>query len=326
VNFQIAGRPVDVLIVLDRSESMAASDLWIPMGEAITEVTAQTDSFVNYGLMTFPITTPSREQCVTGGVNIPIGPFNAANIADLVGGGPNDLGTEYGTPTAATLYTSKGYIDSVNDGNPKVILLATDGAPNCNEDGKDVNTCRCTAMQGNDGPCSAAMWCVDDEASAAVAGAIHASGTDVYVMGISEAMEWEDVMNGIASNGGTGEYIPAETPDQFVSALMSIVSEVIVCEFEVDWETLAGNIDQDPTKVNLFCKQTAEESENQDPVNGNVIPGNEGCTADGGGWMWTDDTHTKIKMCDETCDELKSGQCPVISASFGCDTVSPPVV
>jgi hypothetical protein len=268
-------------------------------------------------LMTFPFTD---EECSPGDIQIDIAPENAANIADVVGGGPNDVGCSLGTPTADTLRLAKTYLSAIDDGLEKYVLLANDGAPNCN-DSLSASTCRCSVNLGGMGSCPA-QWCLDDEDTINAAMELYDAGFPVYVLGIGDSMQWDDVMNAIAYAGGTGQYIPADS-DQLTSTLKNIVGEIMSCEFEVDWDSLAGNALKMPDKVNFYCKQDINEPSNPDPTTGNVIPMNPDCAAGEWGWTWTDDTATTIRMCEASCDAIKKGQCPVVSATFGCATIVP---
>ena len=311
-HFEITGRIVDMLIALDRSESMAQSNLWRPMGDALRQVTAQTEGSVNFGLLTFPFT---NEECSPGDILLDVAPNNAAAIGAVVGGGADDVRTAYGTPTAESLRVAKTYLDSIDDGHDKFVLLATDGAPNCNSN-LDATTCRCSVG----GSCMENWWCLDDADTTAAAAELSNAGYPVYVLGIGDSMQWEDVMNSIAAAGGTGEYIPADS-SQFTDVLMDIVGGILSCDFDVDWSTLSDDVNRDPDKVNLYCKQTAEEPTNNDLATGNVIPQNSGCANGANGWSWTDDTATTIHMCDETCEAIKNNACPIISATFGCASI-----
>jgi hypothetical protein len=261
------------------------------------------------------------EQCTSGRVLLDIAPENAAAIADVVGGGPNDVLTALGTPTAVTLETAKPYLDGVTDGLDKYVLLATDGAPNCDPTAA-FEGCRCTGMVTPGAPCSTDWWCLNDQNTIAAAEALYLAGYRVYVLGIGDSMEWGDVMDAIAFAGGTGQYIPADS-QEFEDKLTEIVGGIMTCEFDVDWESLPPLTNKDPDKVNFFCKQNQDEPNIKDPAKGtvNVIPGNPDCANGKTGWTWTDDTNTAIKMCEDECTKLKSGGCPVITAEFGCSTV-----
>src|SRR5262249_52011866 len=58
---------------------------------------------------------------------VPVGAGNARAIAGAISGtGPNG-----NTPTRDAITTGAAYLMSVADSNPKYLLLATDGLPNC---------------------------------------------------------------------------------------------------------------------------------------------------------------------------------------------------
>ncbi len=314
-NFMVEGKMVDLLIVLDRSSSMSQDGLWIPMGDALTDVTAATEEGVKFGLQVFPYPSGGNSSCDVGDVLIDIGPGHAVDIAAVVGGGPEDVQTQPGTPTAAALRVAKDYLDTVQDGLDKYVLLATDGAPNCN-DQLDTATCVCSLTMGGGGCTS--PWCLDNEATAAAAAELYASGYLVFVLGIGDGMQWSDVLNQIARAGGTDEYIPAEVTD-FSETLSDIVGGVITCDFDVDWSSLADNADPNPSKVNFYCKQSPAEPNDNDPQTGNILLFNDACADGNGGWTWKDDD--TVEMCPDTCDLVKKGGCPVLSATFGCETV-----
>lgn len=318
VDFAITGRVIDMLIVLDRSASMDSSRLWQPMGSALTRVTAATEEGVDFGLLTFPFT---NDECAPGDILIGIGDGNSAAIADVVGGGSNDVGTAMGTPTAASLRVAKAYLDTVTDAHTKYVLLATDGAPNCNA-AADVSTCICSPPRTSrePGQCTDSKWCLDDADAVAAAAELFAAGYQVFVLGIGESMEWETVMNAMAQAGGTTEYIRGES-DQLEAQLTDIVGGVLSCDFDVDWAILAENAVADPNLVNLYCKQSAEEPNNDDLATGNALPWYDDCATGGAGWMWKDTSYSSIRLCPDTCSAIKEGGCPVISATFGCKSV-----
>ena len=136
---------------------------------------------------------------------------------------------------------------------------------------------------------------------------------------IGESSEWAEVMDNIAEAGGTEQYIAAES-DEFVDVLMDIIGGIISCEFDIDWESLADDVDTDPSKVNFYCKQSLNEENNDDIDTGNIIPFDEGC-ADGSGWDWVDDTFSAVIFCPDLCTKLREGGCPVVTATFGCETI-----
>jgi hypothetical protein len=213
-----------------------------------------------------------------------------------------------GTPIAATLNSALVYLAGVTDENERYVLLATDGAPNCNSS-LDGSSCTCTSDN-----CSVnELNCLDDTATYAAATALDAAGYPVYVLGIGGSSDWTSVMNEISTSGGGETYMVADTAG-FLSALQDITGGVVSCEFDVDWDSLDVGTSTDPTLVNFYCL----EDETDSPSLTNVIPFNEGC-ASGEGWDWVDED--TVTFCATTCQELKDGACGVVKATFGCETV-----
>ena len=300
-SFNIAGVNVNMLIVLDRSNSMCNQDLWPEMTSAIVSLTEAVEIQVNFGLAVFPslLCEGTTNQCsATSGTLVPIGVETAGEIADQITGG-GDIGCCGGTPTALALGGASDALGATADELQKYVLLATDGAPACNPE-LDGDTCECITDPPN---CDITnLNCLDDIEAIAAAGSLAAEGYPVYVIGVGDSIAWNTVMNDIAEAGGTGTYYPAEDPDALAAALQEIVGEVITCEFDIDWASVPD--EADPTQVNFYGDDV-------------VIPYDEDCT-DGAGWNWLDsDT---VVFCDEACQQLKDGFWETVSAKFGCDS------
>jgi len=310
-NFTIAVRPVDMLIVLDRSNSMCDDGYWDPLGKALKQVIQQMKNKIRFGLIVFPTLDcmGSTQQC-DGPVEtseIPraqIGGSDAWISANL---GPGGVGCCGGTPTAETFLTSLKYLDTVNDGYDKYVLLATDGAPNCNA--TLTVPCRCTTSDCTGNP----EMCLDDQATTSAAAELFQAGYPIYVLSIGSMSQWADVMNAIAASGGTGTFYDAQSSD-FLDTLNTITGKVVSCDYDVDWTTLPPNASTDPSLVNLYCKVKDTDPVSED----NIVKQDKGC-ANGGGWDWSD--QDTVTFCQDACDKLKSGACKIITATFGCKTV-----
>ncbi len=313
-SFNIAVQPVDILIVLDRSSSMTDQGLWAPMCQAITHLTSQTADDVNYGLMVFPdLDCSAGNQCIAPtDPRVSIGADNAALIASELSDQGVGTCVAGGTPTAATLQQALGVLQSVNDEHSRYVLLATDGAPNCNE---NLSCDDCTVVHPYS--CGGPAHCLDDEQTTAAAADLAAAGFPVYVMGLGTVVKWQEVMNAVAAAGQTENYYRADDPAQFLAQLEEITAKVASCDFRVDWEDLPSYASADPAKVNLYCKEKADDPATPQ----NRIGYDDGCGA-GAGWTWLDDN--RLRLCDAACEALRGGACGAISATFGCESV--PVV
>jgi len=316
-NFEITGNVVDMLIILDRSNSMMPTwpatgpDLWTPMGNAITEVTGLMEGQIEFGLLLFPAITCSGtlDQCQAPTTpQIPIGMADSAQlIADHVGGGTSDVGVCGGTPVASSLQAAVSYLPTVDGDNDRYVLLATDGAPNCNE--SLTYPCECTS----DNCDLNALNCLDDTNTYSAAADLAAAGYKVYVLGIGGSAAWATVMEEIADQGD-GEYYAVADSTDFLDALQSITGGVVSCEFDLDWDSLEDDASSDPSLVNFYCKEDPSDEIGDD----NLVGFDEGC-ANGGGWDWVDDD--TVVFCDGACQDLKDGLCPVVTATFGCESI-----
>jgi hypothetical protein len=314
-DFEISGNVVDMLIILDRSNSMKPGwpepNLWNPMGQALTQVTQQMEGQIEFGLMLFPALTCAglNNQCAAPETpQIPIGTADAAQqISSAVGGGSNDVGVCGGTPVADSLDAAGTYLPTVDDENEKFVLLATDGAPNCNE--SLTYPCECTSNNCdlND------LNCLDDENTYAAAAALAGAGFSVYVLGIGGSADWATVMQNIADQGA-GEYYAVADSAQFLDALQEITGGVVSCEFDVDWESLDQTASDDPTQVNFYCKEQIGDEIGPD----NLIGYDEDCEQ-GVGWDWLDED--TVVFCEQACQDLKDGVCAEVTATFGCESV-----
>ncbi|MCP4601404.1 MAG: VWA domain-containing protein [Proteobacteria bacterium] len=314
-NFVISAAEVDMLIVLDRSNSMYDGDLWTEMGNALVEVTSKMQDYINFGLMLFPsldcINEPPKSQCsMPSDAHVEINQADAIQaIADTVD--PTDgVGCCGGTPTGAALDSARTYLNSVEDELDRFVLLATDGAPNCNSDINE-NSCKCTALDPEDCDITK-LACLDDSKSYDAAFELYNSGYKTYVIGVGGTIEWQDVMNGIASAGKTEQYYPATDATELLNAFEAITGAIINCEFNIDWTSIPEDASEDPDKVNFYGIVDSDEE---------VIVYDEGC-AKGVGWNWVDEDAGIVLFCDGACSLLKAGHWDEVRATFGCESTS----
>ena len=210
----------DVLLVLDKSASMsgwtkaptagASSTRYKDVVAALNQVLPQTDATVNWGLELFPGTAGG---CTPGAVNVTIKPQNASAVAAAYA--PNVVIPGGLTPVTASLANAVKSLVTLDDDNPKYIVLATDGEPNCN-----------TGL-GFDA----------DNAAEAIRAAKDA-GIPVFVISLSSDGS-PDTLNKMALAGGKPlddpktKYYKAETTDDMVAVMNAIHKEVATCQFKL---------------------------------------------------------------------------------------------
>ena len=294
-------QPANVLLVLDRSGSMAddiaedckclnagnsgsrncedqsaCTDRWSTVSSAINTTVSSTPD-IKWGLKLY--TTPSasdRDVCaVNNQVEVPVGADSANAINQAIEGtGPNNY-----TPTAQAIKAAVAYLKTLNDQSNKVILLATDGKPNCPSGGR-------SADDNVDGTLAEITAAKD-------------AGFLVYVIGIGPSV---GNLNNFAEAGGTGQYFPATSPQDLADALAKISSVVASCTF-----TLASlPKEADLTNVGVYLDKNLVK---QDADNG---------------WSFGANSQT-IVLNGEICDKVKSGEATTVQVVFGCSS-PPPVI
>jgi len=237
--------PTDVLLVLDRSGSMnfsitedccctaicqqtvkfklcantgSCTERW-PALTAAVNTTVKNTSGINWGLKMFS-TRGAVDSCtVSDGVEVGTGGGAAAVESAIAAASP--LGS---TPTAKAITTATAYLRAVNDGNNRVILLATDGEPNCKPGSSDPST-------------------ADVAGTTAALQAALAAGFKAYVIGIGPSV---GNLDNFARAGGTDHYFPASSADDLASALAAISKAVSSCTFTM------SQLPPDPNNVAVY--------------------------------------------------------------------------
>lgn len=220
--------PPDLLIVLDRSGSMnqdsagtmlTAGDpntKWALMTAAIKNVVNASETMVNWGLKFFATGTGS--SCTVGnGAAVDPMPMTAAMIAAAIDAPANQPATR--TPTRAAETSAGMYFAGRTNANPKYILLATDGEPNCAESGS-----------GN----------VDGPGAIAAVAAVLAMGFPTFVIGIAAdaeagtTLEGMAVAGGVPRAGGNPSYYSVSTTADLQAALTAIQAmTALPCQFQL---------------------------------------------------------------------------------------------
>jgi hypothetical protein len=281
--------PPDVLLVLDKSGSMAnepdgtscrggcgGHSKWAQLTAAIDQVVGLAPS-VNWGLKLFA--TPNNGCAVDDGVEVPVGPSNAATITSAIARA--QLGSR--TPTRFAESAGAAYLATLTDQRPKYLLLATDGLPNCD-------------------PANSSTM-ADDSAGAeqAVADALGA-GFPTFVIGIGNTMA-ETTLNHLALKGGVPQQGAATSFYQVgdtagLEAAFGRILGSVSCVFE-----LPPPINSLESNDNIVVR-----------VNGVVLPLDPN-HADG--WDYTMGT-TQIQIFGPTCDALMAARTGTVGVQFIC--------
>lgn len=223
-------KPADLLLVLDRSSSMTramdsssdceanatnCSQRWATMTTSLTAVLGNSPAEVRWGLKfytspggTGTSTRRSGNCTVSSGVEVAVGPSTAAAIENQI----DQVSPANYTPTRLAIEAAMAYLNTLGDGNPKYILLATDGEPNC--------------MPGADSISDS-----DLAGTIAAVKAAAAAGYKVFVIGVGPET---GNLTDMAQAGGTDRFYPATTPAELSSALTTIVGTVAAgCTYQI---------------------------------------------------------------------------------------------
>jgi hypothetical protein len=281
-------RAVDVLLVLDRSQSMTYSiaedcscasagsgspcndttnctTRWDAVNAALGTTLAGTGG-INWGLKLFGPTTGTT-CAISSTVEVPVSAGSADTIMQRVGAANFSLGT----PTAATLVAATSYLSSLGDTNQKAILLATDGEPNCGGSPANLNTS-------------------DLAGAAAAASQALTAGFPVYVVGIGPNLS---DLTQLAIAGGTRDYIPASSPQQLLDAFSAVANGAGSCEF------VASTVPPDPGNLAVYVDQQLVSPSPSD------------------GWSFGSST-ASVVLGGRYCDRVLAGESVMVQILYGC--------
>ncbi|HEY2900559.1 MAG TPA: VWA domain-containing protein [Polyangia bacterium] len=286
--FGLATVPPDLLIVLDKSGSMTDTpdgmmcdsgscgpmSKWAEITAAINQVVAATEASIRWGVEFFP----DDESCAVESVPAaPIADNNGAAIAAAIAA----TGPEGGTPTRAAVMSGSAYLTALHDPNPKYILVATDGFPNC--------------MEG-----AISDLASDADGTIAAIADSAASGIPVFVVGIGTFAESTATLTAMAVAGGEPQaadprYYQVSSTNDLVNVLGTIGGMIGSCSF------VLASAPPDLGNVSVVA----------DGIN---VPKD---TTHTNGWDYGTG-QMSVQLYGQWCDQSKAGSLKDIEAVFGC--------
>ncbi len=302
---------VEVMLVLDRSNSMTTTGLWPKIQDAVLQIVTQTGARVHWGLMLYPdpdFCDPDDimplDECAA-----PTRP--SVDIKDVstyreIESKLAMVGTCGGTPTASALNAALTTLRDRRSLYKRYVLLATDGGPNCNM-GLSTSSCVSTAPGGV--PAQNVTLCLDDKQTIAAAKDLNTAGIPVYVLGLGESITFKNVMNNIAKAGGTTSYTPVSDATQIAKAFSQVTSAMVSCEFNVRWDNLPAGASKDQSLVNVYRDGASEP----------LVYSQDCSDKDGWTWKGTD----SVMLCTNSCQRAKTGEWKNIRTTFGCVSRGP---
>jgi hypothetical protein len=196
------------------------------------------------------------------------------------------------TPTRRALEVAADALGPDGDG---VLVLATDGAPNCGTAGSAGCTCTTsTAFCGALGT----IGCLDDGATIETLTRLRERGIRTYVVGIPGTEGYAAVLDAMATAGGTARpgptaYYRADDAAALLAALGTISDREVSCRFAL------ASPPPDLENVNVLLDGAPAR---RDPVDGWVLE------ADG----------SAIELVGETCGRLRRSEISNVEFLFGC--------
>lgn len=266
---------------------------------------------INVGAAVFPLDARDATPCGPGGEVFPVTPGDPFTGDQAEGTTTRRFRSSTrvtplgGTPTAATLTALTPTLVALP--GKTIVLLATDGGPNCNPSAScDADGCianieqqcpeeNCCSAGGLSGP----EGCLDREDTVAAIAALAAQGVDVYVIGIPGSEAYGDLLDEMALAGGAAQfvspfYFKVDDLDTLGSVLSKIASIVVSCEFDL--------VDPPPEdgSTNVYLDKQLVP---YDPENG---------------WYWK--SPVVVELAGEACDRLRSGRVGQVQIVSGCPT------
>jgi hypothetical protein len=265
----------------NNNDDCGAMSKWAQVSAAMDTVVMATQATVNWGLIFFA----SDNMCGVGGTpNVGIAVNNYMAISQAYATGtPQSY-----TPTESAVNAATAYMKTVTDTNPKYLLLATDGLPNCKPGDKAAT---------------------DDDTPGATTAVMNAAaaGFPTFVVGIGNTMG-EDALNGFATAGGmpqTGSpdmnsFYEVNSTADLVTALNKIVGMVASCTIPLT------NVPAGQTNVAVSIKDSS----------GNVtkVPQDNN-----DGWSYVGNSTTTIQLNGSYCDGVKGGTYSDVEFVYACD-------
>ena len=176
---------------------------------------------------------------------------------------------------------------TVNTANPKFILLATDGLPNC------------PATGASDGP--------DDQGAIDAVTAANAAGYKTFVVGIATGGSGDATLSAMATAGGLARagsptYYPVSTAADLAAAVRTLVTVAASCTFQVgppptnDGTTSTGyiNVFGDGTEI----LRDTSRANGYDYVDGSQM--------------------NSIQIYGPLCDQIMAGTLQDVTVTFIC--------
>lgn len=300
VSVEAESVPVDVFVMMDRSQSMAqtvegsSKTRWEALRDAVRSFTAAADAAeIRAGIGFFSLSgaaddtrdcsvTAYAEPRVSIGELSEIGPELVDAMAEVAPGGF--------TPTLPALSGAISYAQSSardNPGRATMVVLVTDGFPTqCNSDPEQVS-------------------------QAAKAGYESPEHIRTFVIGVGDVARFN--LDNYARAGGTRRAYLTDAGDvtqSFVGALNNVTNRALACEYQLPPPPAGMKLD--PAKVQVIYTPASGGAEEVPSISSLSA-----CAKNAnGGWYYDDPNQpSKITVCPCSCARFQAGR---VDVRLGC--------
>jgi hypothetical protein len=298
----LAAAQPEVMFVLDRSGSMSTifsggETRWQAVTTALSTALPPVNDTMAIGALLFPSGSSMRDCSIPGQPNLAPALDEVPALLSLM------QGTSPGgsTPTADAIETAASLLLGVRAATTaRALVLATDGAPNCNPS-LDPSTCTCASAADMGPGCRGnADQCLDDARTVARIAAASGQGVPTYVIGLadddgstfSQVLDEMALAGGRPLTGGTTSYYAAASTADITTAIAAIRDQVGACTF------LTTSVPDAAGSITITA-------------GGTTVP--FGVDGGGSGWAWADEPNGQIVLYGTTCAEVASGGLPLVA-------------
>lgn len=308
--FAFSKATAQMMFVIDRSGSMATSldgrsvlrpgerSRWQILRAGLAATITSLDQEVSMGAKFFPRyrAFPAPGCGLESTIDVAPALGNAASILAFFDS-TSPIG---GTPTAEALRIAATHMTGIR-GVARTLVLATDGAPNCNED-HAMSPCVCTTGAGTCPPDQPSL-CLDDARTIdTIRDIAEKQKVPVYVIGIGsqESAVFRGALDRMAVAGGRAKptsprFYSAETETELGAALGAVRDSVGSCTF------LSPSAPEDPDGVEVTI-DGADIARDPSRVNG---------------WDWIDKDYGTLQLFGAACEDAKTAT--EIAGVVACD-------
>lgn len=282
-----------VMFVIDRSGSMeedldgnadGGTSRWVVLATSLRAVLPPLDQKIAMGALMYPV-SGMGSTCIAP-TTVDLSPLQGnANRLLALFNSSMPLG---GTPIAEALTVAAQHLRNLRTAtSARAMILATDGAPNCNQ-GLSNSTCTCTQPPLVNPNCDAPSHCLDDTRTITELRNFSSQNLPTYVIGLgsqlnqfASTLDQMAIAGGVPRMGSGARYYSAVNQAELTDAFSRVTAQLTKCTFLLNG--LGAN--------DTFVLQ----------VDGVDVPQGPN------GWEWTDQTNGELRLHGTACDLAAGG-------------------